>query len=511
MIVAESSVSPFSFIQSIAQGRGDMPHVLIVDDDSNTREALVEIIAAEGFTTAIAGSIREAQEQVARRHPDAVLVDIKLPDGSGMDLFKSLDPHVSTQIILITGHASIETAVEALRLGATDYLTKPINFRRLKALLSRVPRTLELKEEIGALRGELRRLGRFGQMLGAAPSMQKLYNHIVRVAPTEATVLLLGESGTGKELAARTIHDLSLRQRHPFLPLNCGAISPQLIESEIFGHEKGSFTGADRQHKGYFERADGGTLFLDEITEMPPDLQVKLLRVLETGTFMRIGSNQEIETDVRVIAASNRDPEEAIADGKLRLDLYHRLNVFPLMLPPLRERGPDIELLAQHFLDELNAAHGTSKMLSPDALASLKEYRWPGNVRELRNYIHRAYILSDDVIDAATVAPAIGTQQGSAGMTLAIPVGTSLADVDRKLIFATLELCGGVKKRAADILGISLKTLYNRLEEYGSHADSRHDGGSGSSGADKTPTPPGMSSRDANSDTGDNYGAGGLV
>ncbi|HYD80475.1 MAG TPA: sigma-54 dependent transcriptional regulator [Paucimonas sp.] len=445
-----------------------MPHVLIVDDDSNTRDALIEITAAEGFTTAIAGSVREAQQQILRRRPDLVLVDIKLPDGSGMDIFKDVDVHATTQLILITGHASVETAVEALRLGASDYLTKPVNLRRLKALLSRVPRTSDLKEEIGALRGELRKLGRFGQMLGAAPVMQKLYNHIARVAPTEATVLLLGESGTGKELAARTTHDLSLRQRHPFLPVNCGAISPQLIESEIFGHEKGSFTGADRQHKGYFERANGGTLFLDEITEMPVELQVKLLRVLETGSFMRIGSNQELETDVRVIAASNRDPEDAIADGKLRLDLYHRLNVFPLVIPPLRERGTDIELLAQHFLEELNAAHGTGKILSRDALASLREYHWPGNVRELRNYIQRAYILSDQVIDAATLTPTSVSSPASAGMTLAIPVGTSLAEVDRKLIFATLELCGGVKKRAADILGISLKTLYNRLEEYGS-------------------------------------------
>jgi two-component system response regulator AtoC len=333
-------------------------------------------------------------------------------------------------------------------------------------LLSRIPRTVDLKEEIGVLRSELRRLGHFGQMLGAAPAMQKLYNHIARVAPTEATVLLLGESGTGKELAAQTIHELSLRQKHPFLPVNCGAISPQLIESEIFGHEKGSFTGADRQHKGYFERANGGTLFLDEITEMPIELQVKLLRVLETGTFMRIGGNQEIETDVRVVAASNRDPEQAVSEGKLRLDLYHRLNVFPLRIPPLRERGSDIELLAQHFLDELNATHGTDKVLSADGLACLSNYHWPGNVRELRNYMQRAFILSDHTIDASALAPVI-TTQSPVGMTLAIPVGTSLADVDRKLIYATLELCGGVKKRAADILGISLKTLYNRLEEYG--------------------------------------------
>ena len=446
-----------------------MPHVLIVDDDVNTREALVEITAAEGFTTAMAGSIHDAQLQILQRRPDVVLVDIKLPDGNGMDIFKDIEARATTEIILITGHASLETAIDALRLGAADYLTKPINFRRLKALLSRVPRAVDLKAEIGALRGELCRLGHFGQMLGAAPVMQKLYNHIGRVAPTEATVLLLGESGTGKELAAQTIHDLSLRQKQPFLPVNCGAISPQLIESEIFGHEKGSFTGADRQHKGYFERANGGTLFLDEITEMPIELQVKLLRVLESGTFMRIGSNQELETDVRVIAASNRDPEDAIAEGKLRLDLYHRLNVFPLLIPPLRDRGTDVELLAQHFLDELNAAHGTGKLLSPDGLACLANYHWPGNVRELRNYVQRAFILSDQTIDAAALAPAV-TSHSPVGLTLAIPVGTSLAEVDRKLIFATLELCGGVKRRAADILGISLKTLYNRLEEYGAEA-----------------------------------------
>lgn len=443
-----------------------MPHVLVVDDDVNTQATMADIVMEEGFTVAVADSLRTAQAQIALHRPDVVLTDLNLPDGNGMALFDDIEARATTQIVLITGHASVESAVEALRLGAADYLTKPINFRRLKAILSRVPRPVDLKQEIGILRSELRRLGRFGQMLGAAPVMQKLYTHVARVAPTEATVLLLGESGTGKELAAQTIHELSLRYKHPFLPVNCGAISPQLIESEIFGHEKGSFTGADRQHKGYFERANGGTLFLDEITEMPLELQVKLLRVLESGTFMRIGSTHEIETDVRVIAASNRDPEAAVADGKLRLDLYHRLNVFPIEIPPLRERGNDVELLARHFLDELNSAHQTDKVFAPDALACLPNYRWPGNVRELRNYIQRAYILADQTIDAALLVPAI-TRQAPPGMSLAIPIGTSLADVDRKFIFATLELCGGVKKRAADVLGISLKTLYNRLEEYG--------------------------------------------
>jgi DNA-binding NtrC family response regulator len=443
-----------------------MPHALIVDDDFNTREALSEIINIEGFDTAMAGSVQEARFEYSRCRPDVILVDLQLPDGNGIDLLHSIGMDSGTQIILITGHASIETAIEALRLGAADYLTKPINIRRLKALLSRVPRRMKLNTEIDLLRDELTKLGRFGSMLGVSPVMQKLYDHITRVAPTEATVLLLGESGTGKELIAKTIHDLSLRKKHAFLPVNCGAISPHLIESEIFGHERGSFTGADRQHKGYFERANGGTLFLDEITEMPVELQVKLLRVLENGTFMRIGGNQELETDVRIIAATNRNPEEAVQEGKLRLDLYHRLNVFPLKIPALHERGTDVELLAQHFLSELNAANRTAKVMAPEAVTCLNTYHWPGNVRELKNYMQRAYILSDEVIEASSLTPVLSSQTPP-GLTLSIPVGTSLADVDRQLIFATLELCSGVKKRAADILGISLKTLYNRLEEYG--------------------------------------------
>lgn len=325
-----------------------------------------------------------------------------------------------------------------------------------------VPESIKAESTI-----EAQDAGRFGSMLGTAPVMQKFYHHIVRVAPTDATVLLLGESGTGKELAAQTIHALSLRQHAPFLPVNCGAISPQLIESEIFGHEKGSFTGAERQHKGYFERANGGTLFLDEITEMPPELQVKLLRVLESGSFMRIGSNEEIASDVRVIAASNRDPEQAVADGKMRLDLYHRLNVFPLYLPPLRERLEDVELLIRHFLDELNHAHGTVKVMTPEALANLASRSWPGNVRELRNHIQRAYILADQTIGIAALTPELAEREANIGLTMSIPVGTSLAEVDKKIIFATLQLCDGVKKHAAAILGISLKTLYNRLQEYG--------------------------------------------
>ena len=448
-----------------------MPHVLIVDDDASTREALAEVVGTDGLTTALAGDLREARIQLVRQMPDVVFTDLKLPDGSGMDLFEDLDPRSGVEVVVITGHATVETAVEALKSGATDYLVKPINLQRVKAILNRMPRAGDLKAEIGTLRGELRRMGRFGLMLGNSPAMQEVYDQLSRVAPTAASVMLVGESGTGKEVAAQTVHQLSLRRKHEFLAVNCGAISPNLIESEMFGHERGSFTGADRQHKGYFERANGGTLFLDEITEMPVELQVKLLRVLETGMFMRVGTTKEIETDVRLIAATNRDPEQAVAEGKLRLDLYHRLNVFPISLPPLRERGKDVELLAQSFLDELNERHGTKKIFPPAVREMLLTYPWPGNVRELKNYVQRAHIMSPTDSDlTATVPLQISLSKPAAGTAVTIPFGTSLADADRQLILATLDQCGGVKTRAAEILGISLKTLYNRLVEYGNEA-----------------------------------------
>src|SRR6185436_8058952 len=281
-----------------------MPHALIVDDDIDALAGLEQLVAREGFTTATAANLKQAREQMALQRPDVVLLDLILPDGDGIDLFQDVESRATTEVVLITGHASIETSIEALRLGAADYLIKPVNVKQINATLSRVARPTDLKKEISVLRGELRSLGRFGRLLGASPAMQKVYDQIERVAPTVATVVITGESGTGKELVAQTLHDLSRRRKSAFIPINCGAISPQLIESEVFGHEKGSFTGAVREHKGYFERANGGTLFLDEITEMPIELQVKLLRVLEEGTFMRIGSDREIEIDVRIVAAT---------------------------------------------------------------------------------------------------------------------------------------------------------------------------------------------------------------
>ena len=451
-----------------------MSHVLIIDDDANAREALGALVRAEGFTAAAAGSVADARIQLVRQRPDVVLMDLRLPDGNGMDLFDDLEDPASVETILITGHASVGNAVEALRMGASDYLTKPVNVQRLKAVLSRVPKSGELRAEIGALRDELRRLGRFGRLMGRSASMQEVYDKIARVAPTEATVLLLGESGAGKEIVARTIHDLSRRRKHPFLAINCGAISPNLIENEMFGHDRGSYTGADRQHKGYFEQAEGGTLFLDEITEMPLELQVRLLRVLETGTLMRIGTARVVETDVRIIAATNRDPREAVRGGKLREDLYHRLNVFPLQIVPLRERADDIELIALHFLEELNEACGTKKKFAPGAMMRLRQYPWPGNVRELKNYIHRVFIMAgDEGLEGPTEETQAVLVRAASTPAITVPLGTSLSVAARELILSTLQHCGGERKRTAEMLGICTKTLYNRLREYGVREHSR--------------------------------------
>jgi two-component system, NtrC family, response regulator AtoC len=446
-----------------------MPHALIVDDDPDMVGWLQEVVRLEGFTSSSAQTLQAAREQLSSKRPDVVLTDLRLPDGEGIELARELPPSDAPELIVVTGHATVDSAVAALRAGATDYLVKPAELDRVQAVLRHARKTAALRSEIGALRHELRRLGRFGRLLGSAPAMQLLFDQLGRVAPTSATVLLLGESGTGKELAALTLHELSRRREAPFLPLNCGAVSAQLIESELFGHERGSFTGADRQHKGFFERAHGGSVFLDEVTEMPMELQVKLLRVLETGSFSRVGGVAPIVCDVRIIAASNREPERALADGKLREDLYHRLNVFPIRLPPLRQRGADLELLARHFLADLNRAEGTAKTFSADSLSKLYQYGWPGNVRELRNHVQRAFIMADDVVECGlpvTCAPPASDD----GATVTIRVGTPLEEVERRVTLATLAQCGQVKRKAADILGVSLKTLYNRLEVYNGRA-----------------------------------------
>jgi DNA-binding NtrC family response regulator len=310
-------------------------------------------------------------------------------------------------------------------------------------------------------------LKQFGTLFGSSRAMENLYRQIDKVAKTDATVLLAGESGTGKELIAQTIHQFGSRKEKPFIPVNCGAISGHLIEAALFGHEKGSFTGAVRQYAGYFEQASHGTLFLDEITEMPIDMQVKLLRVLECGTFLRVGGSTDVKVDVRMIAATNRDPEKAVRQGLLREDLMYRLAVFPIHIPALRERDGDIELLAQHFLRALNVTHQTDKKFSKDSLDRMRAYSWPGNVRELKNAVQRAYILSADMLEiGAHLSDTMLEKPTLIDGVLNFSVGMPLADAQRELILATLKHFDGNKRLTADALGVSLKTLYNRLKEY---------------------------------------------
>ena len=319
------------------------------------------------------------------------------------------------------------------------------------------------------------KLARFGVLYGSSAGMEQVYKLIERVAHTEATVLIVGESGSGKELVANSIHRLSARARQAFVAVNCGAIPATLIEAELFGYEKGAFTGAVKTHRGYLERASGGTLFLDEITEMPLEMQVRLLRVLETGRFCRVGGDQEIGATARIIAATNRDPASAVADNRLREDLMYRLAVFPINLPPLRTRGEDVELLARQFLAELNAQAGSHKLFSAGSLELLRTHSWPGNVRELKNCVQRAFILADEEVELKQLVTPVRSLP-SEHNCLRFAIGTSLAAMERKTIFATLEHCSGNKRRAAEVLGVSLKTLYNRLNEYAALSTSSDSG-----------------------------------
>ena len=442
-----------------------MARALIVDDDTAFVSGLAEVVKREGFAVNTTGTLSDARREITETPPDIVLVDLFLPDGSGMELLQAFEPGTGPEVVLITGNASLETAVDALRRGATDYLTKPIDMARLKVTLAALARTVEMKDQIGTLRTELRRLGRFGPLVGSSPAMQRVYDMVARVRSDRgARSSSRGRRALARSSWPRRSTSLSRRAKEPFVAVNCGAISATLIESEMFGHERGSFTGAERQHKGHFERANRGTLFLDEITEMPQELQVKLLRVLETGTVMRVGGNEAIKIDVRVVAATNRRPEEAVAQGKLRQDLLYRLNVFPIQLPPLRERGDDVQLLAEQFLDEMNTTHGTTKAFTRACLDRLRRHNWPGNVRELKNVVQRAYILAED--DVGIDALPLGVHEESGASSLVMRVGTSIAEMERRLILATLEHFEGDKKRAASVLKITLKTLYNRINEY---------------------------------------------
>ncbi|MGN3967474.1 sigma-54-dependent transcriptional regulator [Burkholderia gladioli] len=442
-----------------------MPHILVVDDDEETRAALTALAAAQDVPCESAASLEEARNRIAARCPSLVLCDLMLPDGSGMSLLDEL-PRERCQIVVATGYASLDSAIRAIRLGASDYLVKPFNMERVQNLLSRVTRQEARADNLEALAEELCRSSRFGRMLGRSRAMLGVYDAIARVAGTPASVLLTGESGTGKELAAQTVHDLSPRHAQPFVAINCGALPANLIESEMFGHERGSFTGAERDHRGFFERAHGGTLFLDEITEMPIELQVRLLRVLETRHVLRLGGTREVEVDVRIVAATNRDPLASIEQGKLRADLYHRINVFPIALPPLRDREDDVVLLAEAFLETLNQQSGRALRFSEAARQEMSQRGWRGNVRELRNLVQRAAIFCEGELIDTLPLPIMDELSEAAripGDSVSVPLDVPLDEMDRRLVTATLAHCAGVKAHAAEMLGISLKTLYSRL------------------------------------------------
>jgi two-component system, NtrC family, response regulator AtoC len=371
--------------------------VLIVEDDLATRKGLEESIKDLGGETRSVGTVKEASRALEEFDPRLLIVDIHLPDGDGIEVLRTArETDADREGIVITGQGSIDNAIEALRAGAVDYLLKPLRPAQLEVVFNRLADRRRLESEVETLRAELQETGRLGDLVGRSPVMTEIFEIIRRVAKSNAPVLITGASGTGKEVAARTIHRLSRRAAKPFVAFNCGAISPTLIESELFGHERGSFTGADKRRVGYFEEAAGGTLFLDEITEMGSELQVKLLRVLEDRTLRRVGGSQELKVDVRLISATNRDPHDAIHHKKLREDLYYRLNVFPLALPPLSDRRDDIPLLSEHFrkmIEEQERSGVTA--WDAKALDLLQAHDWPGNVRELRNVVHRAYVMTE--------------------------------------------------------------------------------------------------------------------
>src|SRR5687767_541258 len=444
--------------------------VLIVEDEPSTRVGLTELVRTWGFTAESAADGEDALKSVTSFRPSIIITDLVMPRMGGLELLKALkDDGTECTVVLLTAQGSVESAVEAIKEGAYDYLTKPIEPQRLKILLDKIVERQDTLREVKVLRRQLREQGSFGSMIGSSPNMRKVYQIVEQAAPTSASVLIWGESGTGKELVAKTIHQLSPRAQQAFVPINCAAIPETLLESEIFGHEKGAFTGATDRREGCFELADRGTLFLDEIAEMTPATQVKLLRVLQERTFRRLGGRHEQTVDVRMIAATNVVPGDAVKSGKLREDLFYRLHVFAIELPPLRHRKEDLPLLIQSFIGEFNSRNNKQvSAVEPAAMKVLEHYHWPGNVRELRNVVERAVILSSGQFlemkhlpPYLTVAPAPAAPAGG----MALTAGMTVEEAENRLIMLTLDHSGGNKTRAAEILGISLKTLHNKLNK----------------------------------------------
>src|SRR5271167_1358082 len=448
--------------------------VLIVEDEENERTGLAELVSGWGYRTDTAADGMEALEKVSGFAPSIVITDVKMPRMGGMELVERLaDLAQSIAVVMVTAQKATDTAFHAGRLGVQDYIEKPIDFRRLRSILTNIGEILDTRTENETLRRRLRDKGALGRLVGASPQMQGIFHLIEMVAPSTASVLITGASGTGKELVARTIHELSPRRNKPFVPINCAAIPETLIESEIFGHEKGAFTGALERRTGCFELAEGGTLLLDEIGEMPIATQAKLLRVLEDRKLRRLGSKGETSVDVRVLAATNKPPEEAVARGELRNDLYYRLNVFNIHMPPLREHMDDLPELVRALLADMNEKHNRTVVGVTDAvMGAFQAHGWPGNVRELRNTLERAVILcSGPMIEPKHLPPGFGKAFVRAPVhdanSVHLGVGTTVGEAERLLILKTLEATHNNKTRAAEILDISLKTLHNKLKEYG--------------------------------------------
>ncbi len=449
--------------------------VLIVEDEENERTGLAELLSSWGYRAETARDGLEGLEKVTAWTPSIVVTDMKMPRMGGLELLEHLasDSH-TIAVIVVTAQGTIDNAVQAMRMGAYDYITKPIDTNRLRTILQNASALLGTRAELEITRRKLRDAGSLGTLIGPSKKMQEIFHLIEMVAPSTASVLITGASGTGKELVARTVHELSPRRSKAFIAINCAAIPETLIESEIFGHEKGAFTGALERRTGCFELAEGGTLLLDEIGEMPVATQAKLLRVLEDRKLRRLGSKVETTVDVRVLAATNKVPEDAVACGELRNDLYYRLNVFNIHMPPLREHKEDIPDLVHSLLADMNEKHGRKiATLSEAVLNQFRNYSWPGNVRELRNTLERAVIVCEgSVIETRHLPPGFG--QSTIRPTLEDPdsvrlgVGTTVGEAEKLLILKTLEATNNNKTKAAEILGISLKTLHNKLKEYGS-------------------------------------------
>jgi len=453
--------------------------VLIVEDEPHALMGLAELISGWGYRTDTARDGIDGWEKILAWSPAIVVTDLKMPRLDGIGLLARLaeEGHSvksSIAVVVLTAQGTIQTAVEAMKLGAYDFLLKPVDATRLRTILANATRQRETEIELEVARRRLRESGVLGSMVGTSKAMREIFSLIEQIAPSNVSVLITGESGTGKELVARTLHDLSPRKPHPFVAVNCAAIPETLIESEVFGHEKGSFTGAVERRIGCFELASQGTLLLDELAEMPIGTQAKLLRVLEERKLRRLGARTEIDVDVRVLAATNRNPEDAISGGNLRSDLFYRLNVFHIHMPPLRTHLEDLPSMSETMLAEMNAKHGRKVSgLAPSILDRMIAYNWPGNARELRNTIERAVILCPDgmPLDAGHLPPGFGKPQTSTPMandTSIVPVrvGNTVDEAERMLILRTLEATGQNKTRAAEILGVSLKTLHNKLKEY---------------------------------------------